>query len=108
MKKNVKATLLSAFIFPGLGQIYKGCKLKGYLMILGANLLFLVALALVLKGVYELSLTNGISETPDPSAFAKRLIAETPSIEWILGIFFCLWLYGVLDALLAGRKERTP
>ncbi len=107
MKKNIRAALLSAFIFPGLGQVYKGCRLKGCIVILLANILLLIALALVMKGIYQLAISPGFSGITDPAKTAQRLLNETPSFQWLLGIFSCLWLYGVLDALLGKTKDRS-
>ncbi len=53
MKKNIKALLLSALILPGLGQLYKGDKVKGGIMIALVNIFLLAALFLVMQGMGE-------------------------------------------------------
>jgi TM2 domain-containing membrane protein YozV len=107
MNKNIKAALLSAFVFPGLGQLYKGCRLKGFILIFAVNVLFLIAIALVLKGIYALSLTGGFSGTPDPVKIADRILGGDRAFTRLLAVFAGLWLYGVLDALLHSSKDRT-
>ncbi len=107
MNKNIKAALLSALVFPGLGQLYKGCRLKGFVLIFAVNVLFLVAIALVLKAIYALSLSGGLSGTADPAKTADLILAGNPAFAWLLAIFGGLWLYGVLDALLSSSKDRT-
>jgi TM2 domain-containing membrane protein YozV len=107
MKKNIKAALLSAFVFPGLGQIYKGCRLKGLILIFAVNVLFLVAIALFVKEIYLLSLAGGFTGTPDPVKTADRILGGNPAFTWLLALFGCIWIYGVLDALLHSPKDRT-
>ncbi|HKZ16043.1 MAG TPA: hypothetical protein VJ161_01075 [Geobacteraceae bacterium] len=107
MKKNMKAALLSAFIFPGLGQIYKGCRVKGCIVILLANIILLVAFVFAVKGVYQLALSPGFSGTVDPANMMKRLLSETPAFHWLIAIFSCIWLYAVVDALLGNWKNRS-
>ena len=108
MKKNIKAALLSAFIFPGLGQIYKGSKLKGFALIFLANLVFLLTLGFVIAGTYRLAHLPGFAESAEPAQIAHRLYNETPAFPWLMGIFLCLWLYGVLDALLGKLNDPSP
>lgn len=108
MNKNIKAALLSAFVFPGLGQLHKGCRLKGFILIFAVNILFLIAIALVLKAIYALSLSaGGLSGTTDPAKTADLILSGNPAFAWLLAMFGCLWLYGILDALLSSPKDRT-
>ena len=107
MNRNTKAALLSALVFPGLGQLYKGCRAKGFVLIFAVNILFLVAIALVLKAIYSLGVSGGLSGTPDPAKTADLILADNPVYAWLLAIFCCLWLYGVLDALLSSPEDRA-
>ena len=52
MRQGIKAFLLSAFVFPGLGQLYNQDRRKGVFLVLGANLLLGV---LLLAGMILLS-----------------------------------------------------
>ena len=45
MRQGLKAFLLSAFVFPGLGQLYNQDRHKGVALVLGTNLLLGVTLA---------------------------------------------------------------
>jgi TM2 domain-containing membrane protein YozV len=105
MKKNIKALLLSAFIFPGLGQVYKGCRVKGCIVILLTNIILLVAFAIAIKGIYQMTISPDFAGTMDPANMAKRLLSETPAFRWLFGIFSFIWLYAALDALLTNRKD---
>jgi len=54
MNINFKALLLSAFIIPGLGQLYKGDKIKGAVIICLVNVFLLAALFMVLQGAGQM------------------------------------------------------
>ena len=92
MKKNIKAALLSALVFPGLGQIYKGRKLKGGILLLLVNILLLSILVIILQGLSQLDMAAAIPDIPDSSRIAKQLLAGNPAFTWASGAFFCVWL----------------
>ncbi len=104
MKRNIKAALLSAFVLPGLGQLYKGEKLKGGIMIALVNVFLLAALFLVLQGMGELLVTAKISGMAGAERVIEGLKVKSPAVRVLLAAFFVLWSYGVVDALL--RKEK--
>lgn len=104
MKRNIKAALLSAFVLPGLGQLYKGEKVKGGIMIVLVNVFLLAALFLVLQGMGELLVTAKISGMAGAERVIEGLKVKSPAVRAILAAFFVLWSYGVVDALL--RKEK--
>ncbi len=105
MSKNIKAALLSAFVFPGLGQIYKGCRLKGLILIFAVNVIFLAAIAVVLRKIYLLSVSGGLSGAQDPLKTADSILRGNSSFTWLLVVFAGLWLYGFLDALFYRPKD---
>jgi TM2 domain-containing membrane protein YozV len=107
LKKNLKAALLSAFVFPGLGQLYKGRRLKGGILLILVNILLLVALALVLRGLSHFDFSAGNPEIIDVTKVTQRLFDGTPAFTWISGAFFFVWLYGVLDALLSNGEDHS-
>ncbi len=101
MKINIKAALLSAFVFPGLGQIYKGRKARGFIIIFVVNILFLIVFALILREVYMLAVSGRFSPSADAVTTARRVISETPGLSPLLWTLLCVWLYGIADALFA-------
>lgn len=108
MKRNVKAALLSALVFPGLGQIFKGRRIKGCMMMLLANLLLILAVALTVNGVLQMVATGIIPETPnaaDAAIAVKHLFRENPGFKWLIGLFSLLWVYSVADSLFADRSD---
>lgn len=105
MKKNIKAALLSAFVLPGLGQLYQGAKVKGGIMIALVNIFLLAALFLVLQGMGELLVSANLSGMDAAERVLDGLKGRGPAVRILLAAFFVLWAYGVVDALLHKDKE---
>ena len=99
MKIYVKAALLSAFVLPGLGQIYKGAKVKGAIMIGLVNVFLLAALFLVMKGMGALLVTARLSGMDAAASVIAGLRDKAPAVKLLSLVFFFLWAYGVVDAL---------
>jgi TM2 domain-containing membrane protein YozV len=101
MNKKLTALLLSSLVLPGLGQLYLGRKLLGGIIIAFVNLLLLLALFVLLRGlspVIALKIAGGaVSITPsevikavdDTSGFGKAVLAA----------FFLVWAFSVFDIL---------
>jgi len=103
MKIHVKAALLSAFVLPGLGQLYKGDRVKGVIIIVLVNIFLLLALVLVLREMAPLILAAKMSGEIDAGKVLKHLQAAGPTARLLLAAFCGLWLYGLIDAAL--RKK---
>lgn len=101
MQLNIKAALLSAFVLPGLGQIYKGDRRKGIMLVILVNFFLLAALWLVLQGVGQLVLATGSRSGIDAGSVMEQLRQHSPMARLLLASFFGLWLYAVVDAGLA-------
>lgn len=104
MGKNLKAALLSGLVLPGLGQLYKGCRIKGIVMIALVNLFLMAALVFALQGVGKIMLSSKLPGSPDISQVLETMRSDTPGARWLLAAFFGLWLYSVTDALLGKTK----
>lgn len=100
MKINVKAALLSAFVLPGLGQLYKGARIKGGIMIALVNFFLLAALFLVMQGMGELLVTARLSGMAAAERVVDGLRGKGPAVRILLASFSVFWAYGVVDALL--------
>jgi hypothetical protein len=110
MKLHFKAAVLSAFVLPGLGQIYKGDRVKGGIVIGLVNLFLLAALFLVMKGMGVLIVTARLSGMEAAARVVDGLKEKGPAVRLILAAFFVLWVYSAVDALLkhetaAGQKD---
>lgn len=101
MQKNIKAVLLSAFVLPGMGQLYKGEKVKGGIILLLVNIFLLASLFLVMKGMGSFLLTARISGTGEALKVLETIKRNSPEIGWLLNGFFFLWIAAIVDAAVA-------
>jgi len=111
MHKNLKAVLLSALVLPGLGQLYKGEKLKGGICLILVNIFMLAALFLVMKGMGSFLLTARISGTGEALKILENIKRESPLVGWLFSGFFLLWVAAIVDAAVAKPPrddEQTP
>jgi len=108
MRQGIKAFLLSAFVFPGLGQLYNQDRKKGVALVLGANLLLGVIL---LVGMVLFSQEYLAVFYPRPLTWdlVKVLLRDTithPLFYFPLGLLMALWSFAMVDAVRgAGRKQ---
>lgn len=100
---NLKAFLLSAFVLPGLGQIVKGERVKGLVIIAMVNLLLLASLFVILPVVGKLLLARQ-GTAPDPVGLVAEGIrrAALPG-RAILAILGAVWGYAAIDAGFSRR-----
>lgn len=104
MKRKWIALLLSALVLPGLGQLYLGRKVKGIALILIVNLLMLLALFVLLKGLsptIAAKLASGTVGTGDLLAGVQGVAGFGKAL---LAAFALVWAFSVTD-LLRGRNE---
>ncbi len=109
MKRGLVSALLSGLVCPGAGQIYNRQYVKGALMIAAA--LSLTG-ALVYRTWEEMMrLASGVmpGELLGSVAPIAQKIAETnrPFYNKVAAIFLALWVYGVIDAFISGKKRDT-
>jgi len=102
----IKPFLLSAFLLPGLGQLYKGDRLKGGILLLIVNIFLLSAVFIILKSLGPVLLaaqTAGVSGT---AKVLESLGEHSPGARWLLAGFMAVWFYGAVDALIAADKKQ--
>lgn len=106
MNKKLTALLLSALVLPGLGQLYLGRKLVGGILLALVNLVLLLALFVLLRAlspVIAAQIAGGaISITP--SDVVKSLDGASGFGKAVLGAFFLLWTFSVVDLLRFREK----
>jgi hypothetical protein len=103
MKIHVKEALLSAFVFPGLGQLFKGNRLKGLIIIGSVNILLAILFYLVLRQLAPLIFSAQKSGSFDTTNIIERLHTGSPVISYLLSAFCGLWLYSWIDAAVGKR-----
>lgn len=101
MKVNFKAFLLSAFLLPGIGQLYKGDKVKGGIYLVLVNIFLLGAVFIVLKKMGSFLLTARISGTGEALQLLEQINRTSPEIGWLLAGFAMIWGAAAVDAAFA-------
>jgi len=101
MNKKLTALLLSALVLPGLGQLYLGRKMVGGILIVLVNLVLLLSLFVLLRGLSPLiaSQIAGGAISITPSEVMKALDGSSGFGKAVLGAFFMVWTFSVVDIL---------
>jgi hypothetical protein len=107
MSIAIKAFLLSALVFPGLGQLYKHDRRKGIMLVLLANLLLGIVF---LSGMIHFSQTYMAAFYPEPLTWdlVRPLLITVFSRPLFLAPFLALaalWAFAAVDA---GLKVVPP
>jgi hypothetical protein len=109
MRQGFKAFLLSAFVFPGLGQLYNQDRRKGVLLVLGANLLLGLTL---LVGLVLLSQEYLAVFYPRPLTWqlVRLLVTDTITHPFFLipfALLMALWGFAMVDAARGPRIAKS-
>jgi len=107
MKRKITAVLLSALVLPGLGQLYLGRKSRGIAIILLVNLLLLLTLFVLLKGLAPVIASKVVSGTFSSQDVLSALQGVTGFGRGLLAGFALLWVYSIAD-LIAFRSNDEP
>ena len=103
MKKTIISPLLSAFVFPGTGQLKNRQNLKGVIFILATVILLIIIFykiyAIIISSVSNPSQVN-LSED-----FVSKIEAKVYAENrvWVL-LLIIVWIAGIVDAYLSARK----
>jgi Na+-driven multidrug efflux pump len=100
MRPGLKAFLLSAFVFPGMGQLYNQDRRKGVALVLGTNLLLGVVL-LVSLVLFSQEYLSVFYPRPLTWELVKVLLLDTLShpLFWIpFGLLLAVWGFAMVDA----------
>lgn len=98
MNQKIKCIALSALVLPGLGQLYRGRKVKGGVMLLLDNIFILAALFIALRSAGKFLLAGKTGLEADKVLAAVQV--DAPYARYVLLGFLALWVYGVVDAAL--------
>jgi len=107
MRQAIIAFLLSAFVFPGLGQLYNQDRKKGIILVLLANLLLglllLAGLVVFSQGYYEYFYPKPLTG-PVVKELGRYLLAH-PLFFLPLCALLGLWGFAALDAARGARRR---
>jgi len=105
VKLNIRALLLSAFVLPGIGQLYKGEKVKGAIFLVLVNIFLLAALFIVLKKMGSFLVTARISGPQEALNLLDTITKSSPEIGWLLSGFTLLWGVALVDAAKPDKQK---
>ena len=107
MNRKMTALLLSALVLPGLGQLYLGRKAVGGIIIVFVNLIILLALFVVLKGLSPViaSQIAAGAISISPSEVMQALDGVSGFGKGVLAGFFLVWGFSVLDIIRYREEE---
>jgi len=99
MTRKQTALLLSALVLPGLGQLYLGRKAVGIVLVLVVNLILLVALFVLLKGLSPLIAARiaGGAVGITPTEVLAALQGASGLGKGVLAAFFLVWAFALAD-----------
>lgn len=110
MNNSIKAALLSALIFPGIGQISAGYKQRGWIII-GVNvmLVFLIIREIMKKAytvIAEMQKSGSPMDIESVSNATSKLAGFSDNIflNILLILLIIFWLYSIFDAYRVGKK----
>ena len=113
MKVSYKAALLSAFVFPGAGQLY----LKRYWMGLVIMLFAFIGLVYMIWSAALSALNRlddvlvktrgGATNLQELSDIAGSKMSTTyPYYDVVFYIIICLWIFAIIDAYRIGNQRK--
>jgi len=107
MNKKLTALLLSALVLPGLGQLYLGRKVAGGIIIVLVNLVLLLALFVLMRGLSPViaSRIAGGAISITPAEVMNALEGTRGFGKAVLTAFVLVWTYSVADILRFKDKK---
>jgi len=107
MKRTRTALLLNAFVLPGLGQLYLGRKVTGVGIILLVNLLLLLALFVLLKGLAPVIAARMMSGSFNSRELLSALQSVSGFAKALLAGFALVWVFSVVEILKNSSEEES-
>ena len=110
MTNAVKAMLLSGLVYPGVGQVVLKFYARGGALILVTSVCLYVLMENVVQQAMDIASRIDISSgVLDERMIATAIseagkAAEMDATRWVVWTLLVLWLIGIVDAYVVGRK----
>jgi len=110
MKKSIKAALLSALIFPGVGQLATGKKTKGWGFIVSTLIIVYLMISEIIKKAKQVindMQESGVAintESVSQATSQMNGFSDNTYLNMLLVTFIIIWLLSIIDA---GRVKDT-
>jgi TM2 domain-containing membrane protein YozV len=112
MKVSYKAALLSAFVFPGVGQLYLKRYWRGlvimFVVFSGLGYMIWWATVSALKGLDDaMAKVQGsaanLQELSD--IVGSKMLTTDPYHDAVFYVIVCFWIFAIIDAYRIGRQR---
>jgi TM2 domain-containing membrane protein YozV len=114
MKISYKAALLSAFVFPGVGQFYLKRHWRGFIIMLsvftGLGYIVWSATVATLSILDDATfmLQGGSNNLQKLSNFDESKMLTTGHFhEAVFYLIICFWLFAIIDAYIIGKEKES-
>ncbi|MGA2781719.1 MAG: DUF5683 domain-containing protein [Smithella sp.] len=114
MKISYKAALLSAFVFPGVGQLYLKKFWRGIVIMLiiltglGYIILAVAISALSILDDSVVKLQNGATNLQELSNIVGSKMSTTDTYhDAVFYLIVCFWIFAVIDAYIIGKEKES-
>jgi TM2 domain-containing membrane protein YozV len=108
MNRKRTALLLNSLVLPGLGQLYLGRKATGIAIVLLVNLLLLLGMFVVLKGLAPVIAAQAVSGRISTQEVYAALHGAAGFGKALLAGFALLWAYSIIDVVKALDDSEPP
>jgi TM2 domain-containing membrane protein YozV len=114
MKISHKAALLSAFVFPGVGQFYLKRYWRGLFIMLfvftglGYMIRSATIAALSVLDDAVVKLQSGANSLQELSNIAdSKTLTTDPYHDAVFYLMVCFWIFAVIDAYIIGKEKES-
>jgi len=108
MNRKRTALLLNALVLPGLGQLYLGRKTTGTAVIMLVNLLLLLALFVLMKGLAPVIAARAVSGSISAREIHDALHGVAGFGKALLAGFALLWVFSIVDIARFHNDSEPP
>lgn len=108
MNRKRTALLLNALVLPGLGQLYLGRKVTGTTIIMLVNLLLLLALLAVMKGLAPVIAARAVSSSISAQEVYAALHGAAGFGKALLAGLALLWVFSIVDVARVHNDGEPP
>lgn len=108
MTRKRTALLLNAFVLPGLGQLYLGRKITGIAIIMLVNLLLLLAMFVLMKGLAPLIAAKVVSGGISAQEILAALHGVAGFGKALLAGLALLWFFSIIDVMKTRDDGEPP
>jgi hypothetical protein len=108
MNRKRTALLLNALVVPGLGQLYLGRKTAGIVIIMLVNLLLLLTLFVLMKGLAPVIAAKAVSGSISTREIYDALHGAAGYGKALLAGFALLWSVSIVDIIKDRNEAEGP